>query len=189
MSRDDLIKIFIAPIIPSIIGGLIALGGVHYTLLQQENTWASQILVDEFIRITNKRAEIISQMADALTSTQRAQFLEREVARFNKRLELEQKYCYDDAIRIQNERVCKKLLDDYFDTADYYSQQASMQSAFLKSVLLASLYFCEETKAVLKSIQGPDKPWWEIDTEQQGLLLRAMQSEMRCNLETAGLLE
>ncbi len=110
--------------------------------------------------------------------------LNERIEKYNKTLAIEAQLCFDAEIRKQNERNCEKLLNNNFDASDAYLQHANMQSAYLKAVVLADVYFCEDTRAVLKSIEEQGGPWWEIDLEKQGLLLRTMKSEIQCGLYT-----
>ena len=173
----------------TVLGSLIALGGVYIGLDQSKDLWIKNTRVDQFVRITDRRIEIIGDMAMALTNAQRAKMLDDLIDKHNKELELEARLCFDDQNRQQNEYACNKMMQDDLDVLSVYSQHAQMQSDYLSAFALADVYFCGETKGVLKSIEDSVEVWWTISREQQGELLRAMKNEVRCQLDTEELLD
>lgn len=181
---SDSIKSTLPTLITTIVGSLIALGGVYIGSTYQKDIWYRQTHLDQFNRIINKRIELISDMAEALTNAQRAELLDGLIDKYNEKIHLEYKFCFDEKTRHENKNVCEHLTKDGLDTSDIYLQHANMQAAYLKAVVLSNIYFCANTKAVLKSIQDRDEQWWKIGLEQQGSLLETMQSEMHCGLNT-----
>ena len=176
--QSDTIKNIALPLASTVIGSLIALGGVYIGIDQQKDIWNRQVHLEELVRITNKRTDLISDMAQALTNAQRAKLLNNKIDMYNERLKLEYNLCSEPNAKKNNEFVCGEISNNRLNLDDLYLQHAAMQSNYIKVTVLSEIYFCDETKAVLKSIEGASSvPWWDISLEKQGQLLRAMISE------------
>jgi hypothetical protein len=80
-------------------------------------------------------------------------------------------------------KICSNDQKFSLDAAESLKQISELQADYFANLMLASLYLCEKTRSSISEMQNSAKNWWEVDEKLRSEFVRAMVSEVTCNLD------